>query len=157
MEFLNAIHSEFDQFNPIGLEQWIKEHTGIFNQTSWELGHEHIEPLIHNFILTQLKRECGEKAWWSDGVPRNVQKDCSDARIDAGSTEPDWHFLNTIHYRSIIDKNRILLVDYFTPPGMENASRERKLSWLTKLNAVRQRYSHPQRDMITEEEYNSPG
>ncbi len=154
MEFLNTIHTTFDQFNPEGLEQWIKEHRGEFNHPSWELGHERIEPLIHDFIIIQLKKEYGEKAWWSDGVPRTIQKDCSDGRIDTGSTEPDWNFLNTIHYRSIIDKNRTLLVDYFTPPKMENANREKKLSWLIKLNAVRQRYSHPQRDVITEEEYN---
>ncbi len=153
MEFLNAIHSEFDEFNPEGLMQWIKENTGEFNKPCWDLGHNYIEPLMHKFVITQLKKEYGEKAWWIEGVPKTIQKVCSDARIDAGTSEPDWNFLNTIHYRDIVEKNWTLLGDYFTPPGMENAKKEKRLSWLVKLNKARQRYSHPQRDVITEEEF----
>jgi DNA sulfur modification protein DndB len=154
MEFLNAIHTEFSEFNPDGLAQWIKEHTGQYNVPSYELGHNHIEPLIHEFVIATLKKEYGEKAWWSEGVPKDIQKDCSDARIDSDSTEPDWHFLNTIHYRSIISKNWGLLGECFTPPDMHNVSKEKKLSWLVRLNGLRQKYSHPQRDILTEEEYN---
>lgn len=154
MEFLHAINKEFPQFDPTGLDQWIKEHTGVYNQPSWELGHQHIEPLIHSFITSKLKTEYGEKSWWSEGVPKDIQIKCSADRIQAGTGEPDWHFLNTIHYDSIITRKWSLLGDYFTPPGMENAKREKRLSWLSRLNAVRQRYSHPQRDIITEDEYN---
>jgi DNA sulfur modification protein DndB len=154
MEFLNSIHAEFGDFNPDGLAQWIKEHTGQFNMPSWDLGHNHIEPLIHEFVVTILKKEYGEKAWWNYGVSKDIQKECSDARIDNGSAEPDWHFLNTIHYRSIIEKNWGLLGEFFTPPGMHNASKEKRLSWLVRLNSLRQKYSHPQRDIITEEEHN---
>ena len=85
--------------------QWIKEHTGVYNYASWDLGDNVIEPKIHSFVITQLKKEFGEKSWWSEGIPKNIQKSYSDARIDSGSNEPDWHFLNTIHYREIIDKN----------------------------------------------------
>jgi len=154
MEFLNTIHAEFGGFNPDGLAQWIKEHTGQYNMPSYELGHNYIEPLIHEFVIATLRKEYGEKAWWSEGVPKDIQKECSDARIDSGSTEPDWHFLSTIHYRSIISKNWGLLGECFTPPDMHNVSKERKLSWLVRLNGLRQKYSHPQRDIITEEEYN---
>lgn len=153
MEFLQAIHVEFEEFNPKGLDQWIKEHTGEFNLPSWDLGNNHIEPLIDGFIKQQLKKEYGENAWWNRGISKEIQKSCSDARIDAGSDEPDHNFLCTIHYRTIILDNWPLLCDYFTPPGMENIKKDKRLSWLVKLNAVRQRYSHPQRDVITEDEY----
>jgi DNA sulfur modification protein DndB len=154
MEFLNAIHTEFEKFNPIGLAQWIKEQTGTYNQPSWDLGHNTIEPLIHNCVVSKLKQEFGEKSWWIEGIPKPIQLVCSEARINEGSTEPDWHFLNTIHYREIVEKNWNILGEYFTPPGMDNVKREKKLAWLVQLNAVRKRYSHPQRDIITEEEYN---
>jgi len=153
MEFLHAINNEFPQFKPAGLDQWIKEHTGVFNSPSWELGHKCIEPLIHSFITSKLRMEYGDKSWWIEGVPKDIQIKCSAARIEAGAAEPDWNFLNTIHYDSIITGNWSLLGTYFTPPGMENVKREKKLLWLNKLNAVRQRYSHPQRDTITEDEY----
>ena len=153
MEFLNVIHNEFENFNPDGLNQWIKEHSGAFNQPSWELGHNHIEPMIHNFIIKILKEEYGERAWWAEGISRTIQKNCSEARIDGGSTEPDWNFLSTIHYREIIEKNWNLLGNYFTAPGQESIRRDKKLSWFVRFNLIRQRYSHPQRDIITEEEY----
>ncbi len=153
MEFSNAIHNVNNDFNPVGLQQWIKEHTGEFNSKSWELGNRAIEPLMHDFIIGMLRKEFGDKAWWSEGVPKTIQKACSDARIDSGSIEPDWHFLNTIHYRDIIEKNWSLLSNYFTPPNLDNVSKDKKLAWLVRLNSVRQRYSHPQRDIITEEEY----
>jgi DNA sulfur modification protein DndB len=153
MEFLNAIHMEFPNFKPDGLDQWIKEHTGQFNMPSYDLGHNSIEPLIHESVVKLLKVHFGEKSWWNEGIPRAIQKLCADARIDSGSQEPDWHFLNTIHYQTIIDKNWALLGAYYTPPGLESSSKEKKFAWLARLNALRQRYSHPQRDILTEEEF----
>ncbi len=60
-QFLIAIHNEFNEFNPDGLQQWLKEYSGQFNMPSWELGHNHIEPLMHEFIVAQLKKQFGEK------------------------------------------------------------------------------------------------
>jgi len=154
MEFLNSIHSVCANFNPEGLDQWIREHTGQYNMPSYDLGHNHIEPLIHEFVVATLKKQYGEKAWWNEGVHKDIQKDCAKARIDTGTDEPDWHFLNTIHYYTIIEKNWGLFAEFFTPPGMENDKQKQRLSWLVKLNGLRQRYSHPQRAIITEDEYN---
>jgi len=49
-EFLHSINKNFNKFNPEGLEQWVKETSGIFNTKSYELGHEKIEPLIDRAI-----------------------------------------------------------------------------------------------------------
>lgn len=153
-EFQYAIHKEYEEFNPEGLQQWIKESSGIYNKPTYELGHNHIEPLIDEFIKSKLKQEFGEKYWWMQGVPKQIQKECSLRKIDEGTEEPEWHFLNTIHYLSIIDKNWGILGEYFTPPGMENEKKLKKLEWLRNFNSVRQKYSHPQRENTTEKEYN---
>ena len=153
MEFLYAIHQEYDDFNPEGLANWIRDRTGEYTQAAWDLGHNLIEPMIHEFITARLTKEYGEKSWWSEGVPKEIQKGCSDARIDTGTVEPDWNFLNTIHYERILLKNWQLLGMYFTLPGQENIKREKRLSWLSRLNSIRQKYSHPQREIVTEEEY----
>jgi len=152
-EFQNAIHEDCEDFNPEGLEQWIKEHTGVFNEPAYEIGHKHIEPLIDDFVKIKLKEYFGEKNWWDQGVPNEIQKKCSDTRIDEGTGEPDWHFLNTIHYFKIIEKNWNILGNCFTPPGMENAGKQKKLEWIKKFNSIRKKYSHPQRENTTEEEY----
>lgn len=154
MEFLYAIHQENNDFTPDGLEQWIKEHTGQFTELAWALGSKQIEPLIHNNVIEKLKKEYGDKSWWSEGIPIGIQKDCSNARIENRSSEPDWHFLTTIHLKEIIEKQWHLFSIVYTQPGFENAAKDKKLAWFVKFNTIRQRYSHPQRDVVTEEEFN---
>ena len=53
----------------------------------------------------------------------------------------------------IIEKKWELLGDYFTQPGMGSKSKSNKLGWLRTFNAIRQKYSHPQREHTTEKEY----
>ena len=154
MQFLESIHSKFNDFSPDGLQQWIRDNSGMFNNSAYDLGHNLIEPMMHEFIIRQLKKEFGEMSWWAEGVSEKIQKACSMARIEEHSTEQDWNFLNTIHYKDIIEDNWQQLGDYFTPPRMENVKREKKLAWLVTLNQIRKHYSHPQRPNIKEEEYN---
>jgi len=153
-EFQYAIHKEFEDFNPEGLKQWIKDNSGEYNKPAWDLGHNQIEPMIDKFIKAVLKEHFGEKYWWSEGVPPLIQKKCSNDKIDKKSTEPESNFLNTIHYYSIIDENWTLLGNFFSPPGTENMKKAKRLKWLQRFNSVRQKYSHPQRENTTEEEYN---
>jgi DNA sulfur modification protein DndB len=153
-EFQNAIHQDFEEFKPEGLEQWIKESSGKYNTRAYELGHNQIEPMIDAFIKSKLAKEFGKKYWWNKGVPPEIQKKCATARIDKGSTEPDSNFLNTMHYIEIIEKQWTLLGNHFTPPGFGSEKKPKRLQWLNKFNSIRQKYSHPQRENTTEEEYN---
>jgi DNA sulfur modification protein DndB len=152
-EFLYAINTKFNEFNPSGLSQWIKDNSGEYNIPSYELGHKRIEPLIDNFIKSKLKQEFGEKHWWIEGVPKEVQKKCANNKIEEGSTEPEHNFLNTIHYLTIIEKQWGLLGNYFTPPGMESEKKANRIAWLKKFNQIRKKYSHPQRENVSEDEY----
>jgi len=154
-EFLHAINIEFINFNPEGLEQWIKDTSGVFNSKSHELGHGKIESLIDTFIKFKLKKEFGEKFWWIEGVPKEIQKKCANSKIEEGSTEPEENFLNTIHYWTIIQKQWKFLGEFFTPPGLENSKKADRISWLQDFNQIRKKYSHPQRENVTEEEYQS--
>lgn len=153
-EFQSAIHEEFEEFNPEGLKQWIKDNSGEYNQPAHELGHSQIEPMIDKFIKARLKKEFGEKYWWLQGVPKVIQKKCADKKIDAGTGEPDWNFLDTIHYASIIEKYWTLFGEYFTHPDAKNEKKSKRLEWLRKFNSIRQKYSHPQRENTTEDEFN---
>jgi len=150
-EFQFAIHQDFEDFNPKGLDQWIKDTSGKYNKQSYDLGYSKIEPLLDDSIKQKLREEFGNQ-WWNSGIPKNVQKSCSDSRIDHGSGS-DENFLCTIHYRDIIKQNWNLLGELFTEPGKENAAKDKKISWLVKFNSIRQKYSHPQRENITEAEY----
>ncbi|MBW7996450.1 MAG: DGQHR domain-containing protein [Candidatus Glassbacteria bacterium] len=152
-EFQYAIHKKYSEFNPQGLQQWIKESSGEFTKKSYALGHYKIEPLIDGFIKQKLKEEYGEKNWWTEGVPTDIQLSCSREKILKRSQEPESHFLNTIYYEKIIDNNWGLLQNYFTPPGLEQAGKAKRVAWLGYFNSIRQKYSHPQREDVTEKEY----
>ena len=152
-EFQFAVHDQFEDFNPEGLDQWIKESSGQYNDKSHDLGYHKIEPFLHEFICNALIKEFGEKNWWAQGVPKKIQKDCADIRIDQGSTEPEWRYLTTVSYSEIIKQNWNLLGEAMTEPRMENAAKDKRIGWLITFNSIRQKYSHPQRESVTESEY----
>ena len=153
-EFSHAINKENTDFKPEGLEQWIKDTSGEFNIKAHELGHEKIEPLIDNFIKSKLKIEFGEQLWWINGIPKDIQKRCANTQIEEGSAEPPENFLNTIYYWTIIRKQWGFFGNYFTPPGLESAKKDDRIAWLQEFNQIRKKYSHPQRENVTEDEYN---
>lgn len=152
--FQEAIQKKFPSFNPDGLEQWIRDNSGQFDSPAHDLGHNKIEPLIDRFIKQKLKEDYGikDRKWWIEGVPKKVQKACAERKIDEGSTEPEDHFLNTIHYHSIILQNWELLGNLFTPQGLSGIKKEKRLDWLKDFNNIRKKYTHPQREPITEKE-----
>lgn len=94
-----------------------------------------------------------KKKWWIHGIPKKIQKDCADNKIDLASEEPEWRFLNTIHYLDIIKQNWDSLGEVFTYPGTESSGKEKRLSWIKDFNLIRQKYSHPQRESVSENEY----
>jgi DNA sulfur modification protein DndB len=153
-EFQYAINKTIRDFNPEGLEQWIKERSGKFTKLAYELGNSKLQPQIDKFIKKKLIAEFGNDKYWFSGVPEKVRTACAMRRQQEKSNKEEWMFLDTIHYKDIIDKNWSLLGDFFTPPGFENKSKKKKLQWLVDFNSLRKRYSHPQREKITESEYN---
>ena len=150
-EFQNAIHQEYPTFNPKGLEQWIQESSGKFNSQAHDLGHNDIEPLIDNFIKGKLKEVFGDR-WWIDGVPTEVQKTCSNMKIEEKSDLPVEHYLTVINYHTIASSNWNIFSQIFTQPGMENANKKKRLEWLIDFNKIRIKYSHPQREHVTEQD-----
>lgn len=151
-EFQNEIKSSHSSFNPPGLEEWIKDNSGEFNKSAYDIGNGHIEIWIDMYIKKKLKNEFGDR-WWIDGVPKKIQKKCSDNRIDQGSSEHESRFLTTIDYYEIINSKWSIFKDNLTPPGMETKNKVNRIEWLKKFNSIRQKYSHPQRENVSEKEY----
>lgn len=150
--FQKSINEVYPNFQPEGLHIWIKDNSGEFTDKSRSLGYK-IESKIDEFVKFKLKEIYGEEDWWRLGIPQDIQKKCASTRIEKLTDEPDWNFLNTIHYLTIIDKKWSQFGSYFTQPGFENASKNKKLDWLKGFNSIRQKYSHPQRENVTEDEY----
>lgn len=151
-EFQFSIHESYSEFNPQGLDKWIKDNSGIYNTPSKILGDE-IQLTIRNFIFKKLKEQYGEINWWKQGVDREIQKYCSNVAIDDGHLEPEDHYLLTIHYQKIVKDNKEFLLEFFTHPDLKSAALDKRISWFVKLNSIRKKFSHPERDKVTEDEF----
>lgn len=150
-ELQNAINSHNSDFCPAGFDKWQDESSGKYNELVKPLAIE-IQKKINRLVTSILKKELGEKGWWSRGVPKKVQKDCSLRRIEEGSGE-DWQYLMVLEYKDIIKARKDVLINHFTPPGIEQAGIDKKLSWFTRFNSIRNKVSHPERESVTEEEH----
>ena len=153
-EFQKAIHEKYPNFQPIGLLQYIKESSGIYNEET-RLTIFQVQEAIKNHIFESLKREFGESSekWWRLGVPKQIQKDCAVKSIEVDPPEPPENFLLVLDYQRIIKANWKLLGDTFTPPELKQANKDDRISWFDKFNAIRNRVMHPERQTVTEEEY----
>lgn len=154
-EYQNAIHSNLNDFKPDGIEQWIKESSGMFNLSSKKIGDQ-IQMMIRKHIFSELKNQYGEKYWWNSGIPKDLQKKCADKLIDNNHSEPAENYLLTLDYMSIIrdSNNKKFLLSNYTRPGEERLKERDKLSWFVKFNSIRNKFSHPEREKVTEEEFN---
>lgn len=153
-EFQNAINKSYESFEPGGLRQWQKENTGVYNQYAKTLGDE-MQLRIREFIFVKLREEYGisNDRWWSEGVPKDVQKRCSNERIEHGEGV-DQDYLYLLDYQKIIKNQSKIIINYFTPPDLKSAKIDKRIGWFVQWNKIRAKYSHPEQGKVTEDEYN---
>lgn len=151
-EFQRWINEDFSEFNPVGLEQYIKDSSGRFNEDTRKIILS-MQTQIRDFIFEKLKQEY-QDGWWAKGVPNKIQHECAGKYIDGGREEEEWNYLELMHYQEIIKSRWHLLGKYFTPPRSEQESKENKISWFVRINSIRNRVMHPERDNVKEDEYN---
>lgn len=153
-EFQRIIHEKHKNFQPIGLLQYIKESSGIYNEETRDSIFQ-IQDAIKNYIFDILKKEFGVSSdqWWRQGVPKQIQKDCAIKSIEVDPPEPPENFLLVLDYQRIIKANWALLGAVFTPPELKQANKDDRLSWFGNFNSIRNRVMHPERQTVTEDEY----
>lgn len=153
-EFQRIVHQKHESFQPVGLLQYIKESSGVFNEETRENIFE-VQESIKDFIFSQLKQVFGSDSdkWWRLGVPKQIQKDCAVKSIEVDPPEPPENFLLVLDYQKIVKTNWKLFGDTFTPPDKKQGNKDAKMTWFVKFNSIRNRVMHPERQDITEEEY----
>lgn len=154
-EFQRTIHLKNPKFEPDGLIQYIKESSGIFNDETDEVSDK-LQLLINRFVITKLKNEYGieHEKWWRLGIPKQIQKDCAIKAIETDPPEPPENFLLLLDYQKIVKDNWKLFGEYFTPPDMKQANKDDKIDWFVKYNTIRNKVKHPERQDVSESEYN---
>ncbi len=162
------LNTEYKEFNPIGLAEYIKNEERALNSKTYEI-IKNIEEYMRKDFKIKLVGKYGEEWAWKKGVPEKIQDDAESrmrkknrSRSKDNETE-EWDNLNLIHYREIAsqnwtytneDKTRSPFLDqYYTIQGEEKLNKEDKTKWFVVLNEIRNIVSHSSSDQVTEEQY----
>lgn len=143
------------EFNPEGLEQYIKDSSRQFNTQSFEIIRD-IETSLKQYIKNKLEEEY-KQHWWKKGVPLKVYEEAEllasqkNRLIDDPEKEVQpWDQLHLIDYRKImVDKWRLFQDKYAHPDAKGNKDEQTK--WLVKLENIRNQNFHIY--SVTEEEF----
>ncbi len=155
-EFQRVIRERFKDFEPNGLEKWIKDNSGKYNTQSKGIVDQ-IQLAIRENLFNSLKEEFDDR-WWFDGVPKETQKRAAAEAIERGSNEPHWNFVFLLDYLKIINTNWALFKDSYSDPDKDayqgkGSQKEKATKWFSKLNDIRIKVSHPERASVTESEF----
>lgn len=154
------VHKAHPEFNPEGLEKYLKDEEKAFNAESTQIVKD-----IENCLKHEVKKSLMEhykENWIKLGVPKKVYLDAStmadtknfDVLNKEDEVEP-WDCLYLIDYQKIMlhksNWSDLFNIKY-TRPGEEKSTKERKLKWIETLNEIRNKTSHSRQ--VKEEEYN---
>lgn len=139
-----GLRSEFGEFNPLGLDEWIERKNADTNQKARGI-IDWIEKTLQDVVLNGLKSEYGleNEAWWYEGVPQTIRKKVT-LRIEEsnGKTGSKEQNFDLIHYRDIIKGNWQMFGHLF---GRGKGNKDKKTEWLYNLARLRNAVSHPSR------------
>ena len=152
-EYENAINAEDGGFIPEGFQQWKKESTLVFNEKVKPLC-EKLNAGLRDYVRRNMKKFYGEKKW-VESLPREVATKTFERRVAEDYKEAQENYIDLADYEKIIDKNSddVFNIDIFTPPDFKGGGNKKKLAWFAPLIRVRNKTSHPERDPVTEDEY----
>jgi hypothetical protein len=139
-----ALKERFPDFNPPGLEEFIKLEKEQTNKRAYDIV-QRIEVKLQSAILDELRREFGpnESQWWMLGVPEGIRKKVRERYEEGkGSRGGTEFYFDLLDYKAIIVNNWDLLQPIFGR-GKKNDGKEKGTAWLAVLNERRRVIMHP--------------
>jgi hypothetical protein len=110
---------------------------------------QQFELKLHQYVCQRLKEHFGSEgeAWWVKGVPLQIRQDCAQRReTDPERSEPH-QYMYLIDLKSIMDKNWALFEEDHARlrTAVPDFQKKLLLYFLSQINEVRNRHSHPLR------------
>ncbi len=150
-EFQRWINKKRTDFNPPGLEEYIRDSSGCHNEEVHAMLLEFFEK-SRLFIFDKLKNEEPE-AWWEEKIPIKIQKNCAIAQINDGNKHEHSYYVEKFtDLQEIIEYNWKCLGDFFQDP-LAGGKRKDKIKWLERFASFQIRVTKPAREPITESEF----
>lgn len=148
-EFQNEIHKSFKAFEPEGLQKWIIDNSGKYNEIA-RIFTDKIEEGIKAKIYSVLQEKFGS-SWWKDAIPSEIQKSASITRIDEKSDDADSEFLNLPDYKKIIYKHwETIFKPIFADPEVKS-NKDLQMKWFDKLIPLRNKVVHKRGKAVQED------
>ena len=148
-EFQREIHNSFKSFDPEGLQKWLIDNSGKFNDVA-RIFTDKVEEGIKNKIYSVLEEKFGA-TWWKDSIPPDIKKSAAGIRIDEDSDEPDSEFLHLPDYKKIIYKHwESIFKPIFADPAVKS-NKDQQMKWFDKLIPLRNKVAHNRK--VTQEDH----
>jgi DNA sulfur modification protein DndB len=148
-EFQKEIHKIYKDFDPDGLQKWIVDNSGKFNEVAKQFA-EKIEDGIKLKVFSMLEDKFGT-TWWKDGVPPEIRKNAATTKIDENSEEPDSEFLHLPDYKKIIYKHwETVFKPVFADPSIKS-NKDAQMKWFDLLIPLRNKVAHNRK--VTQEDH----
>lgn len=144
-----AIHSEFPQFAPPKLLEWIESKKRNYNEQGRAVIDD-IEETLQKYVLQILKSEHDEdpESWWWKGVPKAVRKKVDDRINESdGKTGGREQNFDLVHYRELIVANWSLFKDIFGF-AKAGAGKDKQTGWIVEVGEMRNIVMHPSRQQF---------
>ena len=91
-EFQRWINLKNSKFNPAGLDEYIKDSSGCYNEEVHKMLLEFFEK-IRGFVFSTLKKEAPEE-WWYEKIPEKIKTECAVARVKDNNKREDSFYLD---------------------------------------------------------------
>jgi DNA sulfur modification protein DndB len=146
-------------FNPLGLEEYLKKEAKEFNTKAFEIIRD-LETFFKNDFKIKLEEKFG-RSWFKKGVPPQIAKRAiedaynKNLKIEEEEDEvSEWDCLNIIAYRAIALKSwRDIFEEQYTRPNEKkiNGGKDAKTKWMVRLEQLRNENFHQY--SVSEEEF----
>lgn len=113
---------------------------------------DEVNVILFEDVIDKLKKHFGEDkdAWWWQGIPQTTREKC-DAQVNRDNGVKDrWQYLSLADYQTIVPHNWELFEKIYD--FGDKGKKADKVSWIGRLNKIRQTTHHPEKGIISKEE-----
>lgn len=147
------IQERIPSFSPPGLQKYLdtRDEEGTADASA---KIRKIQQRLFDYVVGALKEHHGtkKKAWWTEGIPVAIQKDCTLRWIDKGREGEEESQLYLINYISICHHNWDLFKAVISLDAHNRDNKKANTKWIIRLNDIRNITAHPERGALSTEQ-----
>lgn len=151
LSMMGIIHDAIPQFTSKDLTDYLKDRDEKGTQEADQIIKE-INKILYNDVIARLKAKFGTEndAWWWQGVPQPIRKECFERANNDNGEKPLWQYLALATYQSIAVHNWDIFQDAYALG--EKGKKGDAVRWIAKLSKARQTTAHPEKGVLSKDE-----